>query len=198
MTRRVPAAGELAEQRVVGVHDEQRRPGGSATDRTPARGDVLELAVAVELVAEEVAERDHARPHAARDLGQRRLVDLEEAELGVRGGEEGGGDPGEEVRAGAVPGEPAAEDLGDHRRRRRLAVRRGDEHRPAVETRREPVDRTRVDRREELSGQGRAAAAARQARERADRARGGDFEVEQHRLSVPGAPNSPVLGVLAT
>ena len=59
----------------------------------PAGGDELELAVAVELVAEEVAEEERPRPDAARDLRQRRLVDLEEPELGAVGGEEGGGDP---------------------------------------------------------------------------------------------------------
>ena len=43
---------------------------------------MLELAVPVELVAEEVAEKDGARPDAAGGLRQRRLVDFEEAELG--------------------------------------------------------------------------------------------------------------------
>ncbi len=65
----------------------------------PAGGDELELAVAVELVAEEVAEQERLRPDAARDLRQRRLVDLEQPELGAAGGEEGGGDPGDEIGA---------------------------------------------------------------------------------------------------
>ena len=57
-----PVAPEVADLRVVAVDDElrgrQRRHG-----RAPAGGNELELAVAVELVAEEVAER--AAPSAA-------------------------------------------------------------------------------------------------------------------------------------
>ena len=55
-------------------------------------GDVLELAVAVELVAEEVAEQERARPDPSSDLRQRALVDLEQAELRVAGGEQRRGD----------------------------------------------------------------------------------------------------------
>ena len=43
----------------------------------------LELAVAVELVAKEVAEAERARPDPPRDLRERGLVDLEEPELRV-------------------------------------------------------------------------------------------------------------------
>ena len=58
---------------------------GKRRDRgAPALGDQLELAVAVELVAEQVAEHDRARADAPRDLGQRGLVDLEQAELARR------------------------------------------------------------------------------------------------------------------
>ena len=74
---------ELGDERVVGVGDE-RRVGGEARDRgPPALGDVLELAVAVELVPEEVAEADGARPDAPHHLGQRELVDLEQPEVRV-------------------------------------------------------------------------------------------------------------------
>ena len=75
--------GDVAEQRVVGVRYE-RGLRQARQRRSPPLGDVLELAVAVELVAEEVAEEDGPRPDAAGRLGQRRLVDLEEAELGAR------------------------------------------------------------------------------------------------------------------
>ncbi len=52
------AARELAEQGIVGVDDEQRI--GMPRDRlAPAERHELELAVAVELVTEEVSERDH-------------------------------------------------------------------------------------------------------------------------------------------
>ena len=54
--------GERRDERVVGVGD-QRGVGGELGDRgSPALRDVLELAVAVELVAKQVAE---ARRHAA-------------------------------------------------------------------------------------------------------------------------------------
>ena len=84
------AAGEVADERVVAVHDEQRRRASACDGRAPALGDELELAVAVELVAEEVAEAKQRRGCSApRDLGQRGLVDLEQAELGVAGSEAG-------------------------------------------------------------------------------------------------------------
>ena len=73
----------------------------------PALGDVLELAVAVELVAEEVAEAHDARARAPHHLGQHELVDLEQSELRVVLGQEGRGDAGGEVRPRVVPGEPA-------------------------------------------------------------------------------------------
>jgi hypothetical protein len=67
---------------------------------------VLELAVAVELVAEEVAEGDGARAHATGDLGQGRLVDLEQAQLGVACSQQRRGDAREQVGARAVVCEP--------------------------------------------------------------------------------------------
>ena len=83
---------EVADLGIVAVDDElDRRKRGNGVP--PAGGDELELAVAVELVAEEVAEEERPRPDAAGDLRQRRLVDLEQPELGAVGGEEGGGDP---------------------------------------------------------------------------------------------------------
>jgi hypothetical protein len=54
---------------------------------------VLELPVAVELVTEEVAEREGTGPDARGYLREGSLVDLEEAELGIAGVEEGGSDP---------------------------------------------------------------------------------------------------------
>jgi hypothetical protein len=123
-----PRSDEVADLRVVAVHDEQRvrqlRHG-----RAPASGHELELAVAVELVAEEVPEAERARPDAPRHLGQGSFVDLEQAELGVARAEERGGDPRDEVRPGAVVRQSDArgEDRGDHRGGRRLAVRGRDE-----------------------------------------------------------------------
>jgi hypothetical protein len=127
---------------------------------------VLELAVAVQLVAEEVREQQRARLHAARDLGQCALVDLQQAELRVARGEEGGGDPRDEVGTGAVPGEPApAQDLRHHRRRRRLAVRGGDEGGAVGQPRGQRVDRAWIELPEQLARDRRAPARAGEARE---------------------------------
>ena len=146
--------------------------------RAPALGDVLELAVAVELVAEEVAERDDARAHAHDHLGQGELVHLEQAELGVVGREQGGGDARGEVGTGVVPGQPVrgAEDAGEHRARRRLPVRRRDDGDAGRQPGRECVDRTRIDLPEQLAGQRRAAAAPGRAREAPDEAGGARLE----------------------
>src|SRR5205085_2688292 len=72
---------ELADLRIVAVH--RQRSGGRKLEHggAPALGDVLELAVAVELIAEQVAQANGLRPQTSRDLRQGRLVDLEEAEL---------------------------------------------------------------------------------------------------------------------
>ena len=64
--------GELAHLRVVAVDDEHRLGRQRRGRGPPALGDVLELAVAVELVAEEVAEQHRPRPDAADDLRQAR------------------------------------------------------------------------------------------------------------------------------
>ena len=71
-------AAEVGDQRVVGVEGEvgaaaQRRHGFG-----PVVGQDLHLAVAIELVAEEVAEHDQARLQLLGDAGQPGLVDLEE------------------------------------------------------------------------------------------------------------------------
>src|SRR5207244_2324909 len=96
--------GEIAHLGVVAVDNDggirQRRDGAA-----PAGGDVLQLAVAVELVAEEVAEKERPRPEPRRQLRESRLVGLEEAQLGVALPEEGGGDARDEIRAGAVRGQ---------------------------------------------------------------------------------------------
>ena len=152
---------QVADLRIVSVQDELRVRLGC--DRSaPARGDALELAVAVELVTKEVAEQQRLGPDTACDLGQGAFVDLEEAELGVAGAEEGGGDPGHEVRAGVVvrDAQPRSQDLGDHRGCRCLSVGRRDEHRALWQTAGEAIDRAGVELPEQLAGQRRAAAAA--------------------------------------
>ena len=50
----------------------------------PLRRDRVELAIAVELVAEEVVQQDHGRLDPAHDLRKRRLVALDDADVGAR------------------------------------------------------------------------------------------------------------------
>ena len=88
-------APEVGHQRVVGVQHE----GGAAVERAtssgPAVGEQLELAVAVELVAEQVGEQQQARLDLLGHARQPGLVDLEQPELAglAAGVEQGGGDP---------------------------------------------------------------------------------------------------------
>ena len=99
------SAREVADLRVVAVDDQRRVLRQLAPLRTPPLGDVLQLAVAVQLVAEEVAEQNGPRPHAPDDLGQRPFVHLEQPQLRIALREQRRGDAGDEIRAGAVPRE---------------------------------------------------------------------------------------------
>ena len=62
---------------IVGVVDQLRGLRQVGHGSAPALGHELELAVPVELVAEEVAETDRPRPQALDELRQSRLVHLE-------------------------------------------------------------------------------------------------------------------------
>ncbi len=176
-------SGQVADLRIVGVHDEAGLRRERAHGAAPALGDVLELPVTVELIAEEVPQAEHARPDPRGHLRQRRLVDLEQPELRAPGLEQGRGDPGHEVRAGPVVGEavPRAEDLRGHRRGRRLAVRGRDQRRAAREARGEPVDRPRIELPEQLPRHGRAATGAGEAGKASRRPRDGDLGGERDR-----------------
>ena len=144
---------------------------------------MLELAVAVELVTEEVREQERARLEPACHLGQGSLVDFEQSELGIATGEQGGGDAGHEVGTGRVVHDPngRTQDLGDHRSGRRLAVRGGDQGGPSRQPPPQGVDRTGVEFPEQLPGERRATAPSRQARQRSSDAERGGFEVECER-----------------
>ena len=100
---------------IVPVHDEHRRLRKLARHGAPALGDVLHLAVAVELVAEEIAEQDGASADAPDDLRQRALVHLEQPQLCVALRQQGGGDAGDEIGAGAVPRQRVALPRGSRR-----------------------------------------------------------------------------------
>ena len=107
--RRVALTAEVGDRWIVGVEHERRVAGRSGVHgRVPAIGDRLELAVAIELVAEQVAEQDRARVQLGGERVEPQLVDLEQAELArdaparAGGGEQRGGDPSGHVRPGLV------------------------------------------------------------------------------------------------
>ncbi len=133
-------ASEVRDQRVVGVEHEPL----ALQLIGPALGDRLKLAVAVELVAEQVAEQDRARVQLGGDRVEPQLVDLEQAELAVdprarpRRREQRGRDAARHVRALGVvyerdPG--LLEHARRERRGRRLAVRRRYEHAAVAQAR---------------------------------------------------------------
>jgi hypothetical protein len=116
------------DDRVVGVGHEDRlrkRP----QHGQPAGRQAVDLAIAVELVAEEVGEHDHPGPPEGVDGGRHdRLVDLEQGETGFGPARESGGDARQQVGALAVVHEVAAgvgERPGRHVGGRGLAVRAG-------------------------------------------------------------------------
>jgi hypothetical protein len=121
---------EIRDEWIVGVEDEPRAVGQRCGHRRPAFGDRLQLAVAIELVTEQVAEQDRTRRQLRADAIQPELVDLEEAELAfdaptVGGAEQSGGHPAGHVGARAVMDESDARALqhrGGHGRSGRLAV----------------------------------------------------------------------------
>jgi hypothetical protein len=131
-------AAEIGHERVVGVEDEGRAPVQALHQPGPGVGEQLELAVAVELVAEEVRQEQQPRLDGLGHLRQPGLVDLEEpdlARLAARVEQRRGHSPGH-VRPGAVSHHAAAVGLQarcDHRRGGRLAVGGRDEHRPGLE-----------------------------------------------------------------
>src|SRR5687768_16713474 len=99
---------EVTDLRIVAVHHEHGLFREVPDGGSPALRDVLELSVAVELVAKQVPQADGARPDTAGDVGHGGLVDLEQSELGAPRGEQGGGDPGGEIRSRGVVSEPNA------------------------------------------------------------------------------------------
>ena len=190
----VAVAPEVADLRIVPVDDEHRFLRQGRGRRPPVGGDVLQLAVTVELISEEIAEQHGAGSYAARDLGQRTLVHLEEPQLGIALRQERRRHSGGEVRARAVPGEPVLrlEDLGGHGGGRRLAVGGGDDRSAARQPGCERVDRARIELPEQLARQRRAAARACEARELPGGAGGEGFDCEtgtHPRARVPARPS---------
>ena len=198
-------AAEIGDQWIVGV---QHQPGvarGPCENDRPPVGDRLELAVAIELVAEQVPEQQRSRGELLGHRRQPELVDLEQPELavdtsaGARGGEQRRGDPSGHVRAGAVVHERDAgpfEHRRNHRGARRLAVRRRDDHCPPGQARRELGDRLRLEAHQHLAGEAGAAAPARAPGERPDRASGGELRSDRgHRGTMTRTARGSALTV---
>ena len=180
----VASPAEVGDERIVGIEHEARAAGLGGHELRPAVGQQLELAVAVELVPEQVGEQVEAGVHRLRDPRQPGLVDLEEAELAARavGVEKSRRHAPAHVRAGAVVHHAAARPLergGEHRRGRRLAVRRRDEHAAVVELAGHSLERARREAQEQPAGGRGAAAQAEPA------ARGPDQPGEQPRDREP-------------
>ena len=158
-------AAEVGHERVVGVQHEARLAVQALDQLRPAVGQQLELAVAVELVAEQVGEQEQARVELVGDGRQPGLVDLEQPQLAAPAArvEQRGGDAPGHVRAGAVVDHGAARSLQagrQHRRGGRLAVGGRDQQGALVEVARHLPERARREPQQQPARRGRPAAAA--------------------------------------
>ncbi len=150
-------APEVGDQRVVGVEHEARPPVQPLDQLRPAVGEQLELAIAVELVAEQVGEQQQPRVELLGHARQPGLVDLEQPQLPAPapGVEQGGGHSPRHVGPGAVvdDGAPGALEAGrQHRGRGRLAVRGRDQQRALVEVAGHPAQRPRREAQQQRPG----------------------------------------------
>ena len=209
---RAALPAEIGDQRVVGVERQRGRGRQCRHHRRPAVGDRLQLAVAIELVAEQVAEQHASRLERGHDRVHPELVDLEQAELPVDLATPAGGiqqrrrDATGHVGAGAIGDHPAAlapEDRGDHRRRRRLPVGRRDHRRAVGQSRGQTSDRVGRQTREQLARQAGAAATAGASRQPSDGPRRGDLRVERAHADAaaivgPGVPAPPAGTIVCT
>jgi hypothetical protein len=123
---------------------------------------VLELAVAVELVAEQVPQAQRAGTKARSHLGQSRFIDLEQSQFGPTRVQERRCNAGHEVGARVVVRQlrAGAKDARSHRRCRGLAVRGREEGGAKRQARGEPIDCAWVELPEQLPRDRRAAAGA--------------------------------------
>ena len=158
----VTIAAEVRDQRIVGVQGELAGTLERGHELHPFVSESLQLAVAVELVAEEVAEDQQAGMQMRRDPGEPRLVELEEALVpGLL--QESRRHAPVHVGPGAVVHGSAAggpQDPRDHAGGRGLPVGRADHDRAAIEPGCETVDRVRGHAHEQATGQGGPSAAA--------------------------------------
>ena len=155
------------DQRVVGVGDDDGL--GTGEPLAPVLGEHPGLGGAVELVAGEVEQRDALRVGVPGDAGEVLLVDLDDAELGVRAARERRGDAGGHVGAERVGHDRArgAQGLRDQPGGRGLAVGRRDQDH--VQVLGEPGEQVGVEFERHPAADHRSAAASGGARDRRDR-----------------------------
>ena len=169
-------AREFGDVGIVGVEDEGRCAIEVREHGMPALGDGIDLAVAIELVAEEVEEGRDARAEAGEQSGQLRFIDLEHADraiiLGyltgsIRSRNVGGEQAAFEVGAGPVGQRLEAslrEDRGEQVRGGGLSVGAGDGDHTLREAGGERADEVGGDRAGNEAGQCRATTSAQAAR----------------------------------
>ena len=177
-----PLPREIADLRIVPVDDEHGFFDQTPHDAAPALRNVLQLAVPVELVPEQIPETDGPRAYALRDLGQRGLVDLEQPQLRAVRGQEARRHAREQIRPGRVVREPhpRGQDLRGHHRGCRFAVRRRDERRAEWQALREAVEQLGIERRQHLPRHRRSTSGADQTREPCGHSGAGDPKGQGH------------------
>ena len=101
-------SSDLGHRGVIGVVDNHRRRVEPGHRLPPAPHQVLKLAVAVELVAEQVHQRNNPGPGLVDQRWQRGLVHLEQGHLGPISVEQRGSHPPLQVRSRGVGHHPSA------------------------------------------------------------------------------------------
>ncbi len=158
---------EACHHRIVAVeHD--RGLGRQAADHVLERGgDAVQLAVAVQLIAEEIVHDHHIRLDLRHGATDSRFVDLEDEHIGVQCAEQAravdgdGGDALQEIRAGAILGDALAARLrqrGEHATGGRLAVAAADDDLARAAAADDFAQHTRIDTPCDQAGQAGAAA----------------------------------------
>ncbi len=169
-------------QRVVAVGDDDGLGAGQALP--PVLGEHPGLGGTVELVTGEVQQGDALRAGVPGHTGQVLLVDLDDAELGVRAARQRGGDTGRHVGAERVRHDRArgAQRLRDEPGGRRLAV--GGGHQDDVQVLGEPREQIGVEFQRDPATDHRPAAAPSGPRCRSDRLARGHGQLGPRRERV--------------
>ena len=169
--RALALLGQGGDHRIVRVDDEGRVRRQRRRHRLDRVGHGVDLAEAVELVAEQVRDQERPRRRLRGDPGQRALVDLDHehavrepaADAGVA--DRQARDALDQVRAGGVVADGdalAAEQRGGEAGGGRLAVAAGDRHHGLAAVQDELAQDVRVNAAGDHAGDRRAAAAPRQ------------------------------------